>query len=115
MAWVTEPYRFVAGSTLWAEMGLPGRFAPWGDLAMWPPLPFERPVSVDVSGWSLDVELGSSPALLVLFWTARRRREASLAVALLCASGSPGRARWPGSRNSRPLIPCLAAADSSGK
>ncbi len=71
-----------------AGFGLLGRFAPWGDLAMWPPMPFNRPVIVDVSDWSLYVELWCSPALLGLFWIARRGREAILASALLCAAGS---------------------------
>jgi peptidoglycan/LPS O-acetylase OafA/YrhL len=71
-----------------AGFALLGRFAPWGDLAMWPPMPFNRPVIVDVSDWSLYVELWCSPALLAFFWIARRGREAILATALLCAAGS---------------------------
>jgi peptidoglycan/LPS O-acetylase OafA/YrhL len=51
-------------------------------------MPFNRPVIVDVSDWSLYVELWCSPALLGFFWIARRGREAILATALLCAACS---------------------------
>lgn len=65
-----------------AGFGLLLRLPPVADLLMWPPMGALNSASVDLPAWSLYLEVWGAPALLVLFWIARRSRGAALAAAL---------------------------------
>ena len=68
-----------------AGFGLLHQAPPLADMLMWPPTS-ENAQTVDLPVWSLYLELWGSPALLVLFWLARKGRGVALAATLTAAT-----------------------------